>query len=267
MHPSGVARKPTDQADRPQLRRDEIAFELDAPGVHPESAPTVQVLRAAAAYFALLDRDAALAEHPLDLRGLQVRDKCVMFTGRVASPEAARAAIERTNHYLTLETTPPPGLKQLRDRAREAIDAMGAEFRFKSHVGKGWSLPVKVTAEGTSRPLDGTISLRARLLRVGGRKPVARFESDAEPGRPFSLRTDPNTARELGKHLYREVDVVARVQRSTIGEIVDGDLLEHEIVDEDSQGEAGFEAWRTWFREHASAWNEVEDVEGELRRG
>lgn len=77
-----------------------------------------------------------------------------------------------------------------------------------------------------------------------------------------SLDASEAMTRKLREHLHEEVEVEARVQRAWDGTLLGGEIT---AVTPLTRGNA-VEAWRTWFRENASAWNAVDDIEAELDR-
>lgn len=88
-----------------------------------------------------------------------------------------------------------------------------------------------------------SVCLRAKLIRVGGARPAAIFESKSEPER-FSLRVgSENDAIILARHLYSDLEIRATVSRNAADEIAGGTLEEWEPLDNDEP----IEAWREWF--------------------
>ena len=99
------------------------------------------------------------------------------------------------------------------------------------------------------QPLRELATFRGELLRVGGVRPAMRFRSDE---RDFSLEASKEPLRQLGEHLYRQVEVEAEVERDELGNIIGGRVLEVAIV---TEGDA-LNAWQQWFNENSGDWDE-----------
>jgi uncharacterized membrane protein YgcG len=115
---------------------------------------------------------------------------------------------------------------------------------------------------GSDLPAESSLSLRASLVCVGGAKPAARFESHSED-RPFTLNLSIKFAQEIGRYLYRDLDIVARVHRDADGVIEYGQLQEFiPVTNDDATAN-----WRDWYRDYASEWDKAKDIEAALGRG
>ena len=125
--------------------------------------------------------------------------------------------------------------------------------------------PIASESDDRLPPAREIAALRVRLVRLGGRDPVARFESVSEP-QPFSLEITHEVARELGPHIYAELDITAEVQRDRDGLIGHGRLVEFERVRELSARDTEVEL-RRWYRDNGARWDQVSDVSAELRSG
>lgn len=105
-------------------------------------------------------------------------------------------------------------------------------------------------------------STRARLIRLGGAEPAARFQAKTEDGEFTLSLPDEAVAQGLGPHIYSILDIVMRVARNEDGEIESGELIEFHPV-----GSVGAtEAWREWFKPHSPYWDTVDDIERDLGR-
>src|SRR5260221_3925629 len=60
-----------------RVKRDGLMFELDGPGVTPESVDSLLLLRLADAWFKLVAKASEAGNIGLSFRGLRIRDKCV----------------------------------------------------------------------------------------------------------------------------------------------------------------------------------------------
>lgn len=117
--------------------------------------------------------------------------------------------------------------------------ALGPGYVASVQVGRESAKPFPVAVDVSRAPPRSSISLRAKLVRVGGVEPAARFEARAEDA--FTLDVSEEAARALAQHLYREVDLVAVVDRSADGSIESGRLVQFEVLDADTDPRV---AWR-----------------------
>jgi hypothetical protein len=62
----------------------------------------------------------------------------------------------------------------------------------------------------------------------------------------FTLRANEAMAQEIGKHLYKEGDLEARVERGLDGEIIGGQVLNFRPLDADC-GDP-WVPWMQWFQ-------------------
>ncbi|MDZ4697137.1 MAG: hypothetical protein SGI86_18520 [Deltaproteobacteria bacterium] len=112
-----------------------------------------------------------------------------------------------------------------------------------------------------SLPAEVQVSLRVIPQRVGGIRPAVHLESKSED-RSFTLDVSKEQARQIGRFLYTEIDIVALVKRDEDGFIETGTLTTFEPVTDDD----ATTAWRDWYAHNAAGWNSIEDVELELGR-
>jgi hypothetical protein len=173
-------------------------------------------------------------------------------------------AIERSrDHARQIEgkIPTPRGLTSVRERVQNAIRRMPSGMSVKL-IADDWSAPVLVHTPKIE-PLDSLVSLRVNLIRVTGEPyPKIRLKSKLEKKR-FSLVITKAQAQQLGPHILREIDIDARVRRDSGGYIADGKLLDFSPVDSEDDAAT---LWRAWYRENASEWDKVEDIESELKR-
>lgn len=245
-------------------RDDEIAFEVDAPGFDPETAPTPLLLEAASAFFAALARTAELEDGKLVVTGLSVRDKCVQIVSRVDRPDLARVVTAKVLGYTSGRESSPRGLGDSIERFRTALRALGPGAISKVYVGR-WGQDIDVPEEGKLdvSSIEET-TIRARVLRVGGKtKPKIMLESPSESS-PFTLDATEAVARDIAHHLFEDVDIEARVSRANDGKIKAGSVISFLSMDSTVDPVS---AWQAWFRAATDGyWDDVHDVERELSR-
>lgn len=243
------------------LLEDWILLEIDGSGVSPEQMDVRAALSLAHRYVDLV---VALADdHAAELAftGLQVVDKCVAFAFRANEPDLARRESKRAIRCVTGQEQPPKGAITATRELRIALQALPPEQVARIVYGTFQQELRRSSPTQMERPFS-RISLRATPVRVGGTRPAVRLESKSED-RPFTLDIDREGARLIGRFLYAEVDIEARVARDEEGFIECGSLIRFEPVTSDD----ATTAWRDWFAHHASEWDGINDLEAELGRG
>lgn len=238
-----------------------LRIELDGANLHPHTVEVPSTLELAAAYVDLLRRIAVGKGGELALVGLAVKDKCFQFEVGVDDADLAEASAVEVDRYMRGALLPGPGLAKSTERLRKAAKdqrALGRTIRISI---RDWSEPLEVAAPKFDLLPEAIIALRVKLISVGGAEPRIRVEAASEPD-AFDLRVTEAEARELGKHLYLPVDVVAAVKRDAQGMIVSGRLREFHPM---QPGDASAE-WLKWLDAAGEDWNGVTDILGELGR-
>ena len=235
-----------------------LRLEIDGEQVEPDTIDARRTLELAAAYFELLTKIASSRGSVLELRGLRVENKCVALRSLPNSADVAREAATEADDYISGREE-PVGVMELVKRVRAARRALPPGHSAKVIIGP-WECPITAVEDAPEWPPYATISLRAEVVRAGGARPRARFRSDSEPDE-FTLDVSEATARELGAHLYREVDITAHVHRDENDRIRGGQLEEFFPLEDGGAREA----WRQWVQDNAPHWFEVDDLDSELR--
>lgn len=240
-----MAKRP--KPSKPSKARAEprVGLKVDIEGVHPDSVSPTSLLALASSYFDVLSEVGDDVGADLKLHGVEIVDGCVEVQSRAAVSAAASLedALSRIVYYS--QTAPPKGLKEKWTRFVDARSEFGRDAKIEALLDGRRFVLQEQSAPNVAPPRSIT-DLRCRVLRVGGRRPAARFESASER-RPFSFGITLDQARDLGGLVYEEVDVVAEVERDSLGFIVGGDLVRYTRLD---TGDAG-DAWRKWFKENA----------------
>jgi hypothetical protein len=241
-------------------KADGFQFELEGKGLTPDTVDTLALLRLADIWFQLAVKMAEASQRRLEFHGLHVEEKCVAVRVTPSDYTVADQASERAQRVVSGREDPPYGTDMLARDMRRALRELPTEYtagyRLKNKVHKLVVVPVP-TAD---RPWERT-ELRVCPIRVGGMDPTALLASPSEPA-PFTVKTSVECARVLGSVLQDEIDVVLDVVRDVDGQITDGRIVEVLPLE---PGDAA-PAWREWFAENASDWNDVENVLGELDR-
>lgn len=236
-----------------------LFFVLEGPGVKPETVDIATALSLAAEYFDLVRRIATLDDKPFTLTGVWVEAGSARFASMPSSVTRARAASNQLRAYVRGRALPPPKLDAPIGKFRRALEQEAARFGAAFRIGNTHQKLDLAKPSGAERSTAVT-SMRARLVRLGGAEPAARFSSKTEPDEFTVTLPNEEIARQLGPHVYREVDIVVRISRDEDGAIESGELIEFEPL----QGGDAAAAWREWFKEAGAGWEQVKDVEAEL---
>lgn len=216
-----------------------LVLEIDGPGVSPETADAPYVLELAAAFFQLVKANANESGE-IRLTDLRIVDKCLAVLALPDNLEFAKMCAEDALRQIA-EGEPPRGGGEYVTRARNAIKYMPSDHRAKVWVGS-WRRDVVVEPNVIPEPLDAVLAIRATPIRVGGSRPAVRFRSDLEED--FTLTTSKTIACDIGKYLYKEIDIDAVVHRDSDGLIINGKLTSFEpVVTGDPRA-----AWIEWYR-------------------
>ena len=157
----------------------------------------------------------------------------------------------------------PQGTSMVIDRIRAALRQLPNDVSATVKIGKRWQH--KLEPDGglaQAEPVGEIASIRARPIRAGGVAPAVRFSADDEP-LDFTLPCSEQLSRELGAHLYHEVEIEASIVRAGDGHIEGGQLLSFVVV---NTGEDPARAWERWFEINGSGWDDA-SVEAFLGRG
>jgi hypothetical protein len=239
----------------------EIVLRVDGGGWHPSTADPGAVLTLAAAYVEGLRAVAKTSELKFTLRGVAIRDECVAIGIGVDRVSAVIDAAKELSSAL-VSRTHAQGTSMVIDRIRSALQALPNEVSATVKVGKRWQRKLEPDGGNTEpEPIGELVTIRARPIRAGGVAPAVRFAADDEP-QDFTLPCTEELSREIGAHLYRDVEIEASIIRSADGHIEGGQL--HSFVAVDT-GQDPAEAWQRWFKINGSGWND-ESVEAFLDR-
>jgi hypothetical protein len=242
---------------------DVVQVELDGEGVSPDTVDALAMLRVAESYLSLVAKLGQLREMPVTMTGLQIVDKCAAVQTAPTDMQRAVHFCQQATRVVTGQEPAPRGADKAAEAVREALRALPKNIRARVIAGRyAEAIVAPLHQEEIRERAWEQVEIRATLVRAGGRKPVAQFLSlDDEVLFTLDLANEEK-ARELGRHLYKEVDVEALIVRGLEGGIERGELLDLHVLSDSEPAEA----WREWFRVNASEWTEVDDVLGELGR-
>jgi hypothetical protein len=237
---------------------DQLVVKID--GTSPSTVDAQAALRLATSYLDLVRSLADEEGAPLQFTGIEILNRSVGFAFHASAPDVAREAATRAARYVSGEEQPPRGAASATRSVKDALRHLTGQQSARVILGP-WSRDLALGTVASDLPAQSSLSVRAKLIRAGGTKPAARFESPSEE-RPFTLYLSIDLARKIGQFLYRELDIVAKVHRDGEGIIEYGELLEFiPVADDDATT-----GWREWYRDYSSEWDQVKDIEAELGR-
>lgn len=240
----------------------EIVLRVDGGGWHPSTADPGAILSLAAAYVEGLRAVAKASELEFTLKGVTIRDECVAVGIGVDRVGAAIDAAKELSTAL-VSSASTLGTSTVVDRIRAALQALPAEVSATVKVGKRWQRKLEPNGDiARPEPVGELATIRARPIRAGGVTPAVRFSAEDEPA-DFTLACSEELSRELGAHLYREVEIEASIIRTADGHVDGGQLIGFVVVSTD---EDPSEAWERWFKINGSGWDD-ESVEAFIGRG
>jgi hypothetical protein len=216
-----------------------VVLEIDGPGVHVASVDDPGLLELAAAFFQLLRVNASESAGALALTDVRIFDKCAAVAAKPDRFDLAKDCIEDVVRQIA-GADPPRGGIEFATRARFAVRRLPPECSVEVSVG-ALHRDVVALSSILQEPLDSMLSIRATPIRTGGRNAAVRFTSDMEED--FTLDTTRAIARDIGAHLYSEVDIEGTVRRALDGTIASGRLISFEPVESGDPRPA----WREWF--------------------
>jgi hypothetical protein len=244
---------------------DRLVVYVAGEGAAPETADARATLEVAAAYIDFLVRLAEEHGEKLDLHGLKVIPGSIGIEVYSSTPKIVGDRITEAEDLLEGRELPSSGkIQTALNRLERSVRALPEGWGASVAAGPTYRFPLYVVRhEEEGADLWTTTTLRAQPLRVGGKAPRVQFQSPSE-SKPFTVGTNQETAREVAKYLYREVEVSIRFVRDEDGTIKDGWLEEFWPVDASADE---IERWRAWFRDAGAHWDDIEDVNAELGRG
>ena len=217
-----------------------LLLEVEGGDVHLENVDPVAILELGAAFFALLEVNADDLGISLDLRQVELLEKCAAIGVRPSTQDGARECAFLTALQLSGRADAPHGGKTFVDRARTARLRWGEEVGLRVAL-DGWSQDIDIETSYVEPPPPELLTMRAKPIRVGGKRPSVRFTSPLED-EAFTLRVSEDQARILGACLYQEVEISAQISRNA-ARTIDSGILQHieKVADDDPRP-----AWRAW---------------------
>ena len=250
-----------------------IGLKIDGPGVRLATINPQQALKVAVAYFDLLEEVVAEEiDEQFVLKGLRVEDNSVDFFSETEQPDFANEALHRIHEIAAGSVRVPSGLRRTWRDYRRIVSDLPTSFSVFGLLG---TKSFKIRPEVERAPSDAgeVLSVRAKLIRIGGKTPRVRFNSEGEQDSLFTIDigrevngrevTPVEAAKDLRHHLYDELEIVARVLRNPDGRIVDGSLREFRIVD---AGGNPLARLREWWRVNGKDTSDLgPDLDGLIR--
>jgi len=232
-----------------------LSIELDGGGVEPTNVESSVLLGVASRYLEAME---ALIPpgHPLTFRGMVVKNKCVALQVQTSDDVLAKELAAMVDMFVGDVDEAPHGVEGKINELRAALRRVPADQTASIRVGD-WVRPLRLPVEDQHALLRSRTSLRAQPRRVGGAEPRIQFVSPSEPYL-FSARVDAGTARDIGSHLYKWLQVEISMVRDSEGRIRNCHLLSYEVVPQ--RDDRAVATLRDWFANNGRPWNEVKDA-------
>lgn len=215
------------------------------------------------AYLDLLSGVAQAKQETVHFKGLRLEPGSVAFKIDVDEPVLAREITKEASEMIMGRRLPPRGLRTRVRTVQQALSRMPAGNAAHVCV-DSYHTQLSPIPDEASGPRVEFVELRVTVYRIGGTPARVSVASEVDGG--FTLSIDQAEAEAIAKHLYREVDLVARVERTDDGKIADGKAIRFFPVEPVTEEEEA-DLWRGWFATAGGDWDEVEDIEAELDRG
>lgn len=247
---------------------DDLKFELDGPDVHKRTVDTEALLALFIGYLALVRKAAADRGAEVMFIGMDVEEKCVQLVATPSDTGAALIGASAVSDMLSHRAPTPESLKNDLRRFRSQIYNFPQQItRTTVKVGESGPIGVDISLEAEQPPAEmvaETFSGRAVVTRAGGSRPTVRLSSRLEP-KEMTLVGEKDLIKAIGAHLYKEVEVDARVWRDESGVIVKGELVDFEPVTDGDPTEA----WGAFFRAAGEEWSDMsaDEINEEIGRG
>jgi hypothetical protein len=243
---------------------DRLILEVSGPEVRSLTVDAAKMLEFGSAFLSLIQKMAKEDGTTVPLRGLSVLDKCVALAIPLQAEHATyvRQISDISGSYV-LGGNVPRGLRGPVNRLKDALRGFPIGYKQKIIIGS-WERDISVTSlDSNTNPPYAIESVRAMVLKVGGKYPTVRLQSLHDES-AFTVDVDRELAKKFAEHLYDSADLTLKILRTSEGKIViaelarDGEVI---FVSKDDPTEA----WKRWFQPHADHWNGIVDIEGELR--
>jgi hypothetical protein len=237
-----------------------LRFHVGGAGITPETFDVGLILSLASEYFDALQKTAQLEQSEFKLSGLSIEPGSVQFATTPSNQRLASRAARSVDAFLVGKEAPPAAIRGHISRLQRELRTLGPEHSAVVSLNKyRRSLLPKDTPE---QPLRASrTSMRARVVAMYGNN-TARFEAAGEKS-GFTLRlSGVDVARRLGSHFMGFVQITAKLLRDSDGLIESGELLGFQPL----QPGSAQKAWGSWMQENAPEWNDIPDVESELKR-
>ena len=241
---------------------DEFVIGVEGDDVAPEHFDVMPSLRFFVAYVQLMQTLAKAEQRVLDFTGLRVLRGSAAFAYRTDDIRVAEQTAERAQLYLVGGSKIPRGLQTQVSAVQDALQQLPEHVTpfYEAHE-RRHPLPKLFAAEST---LVEYTDYRGVVRLVGGIEPrvvLAIHDGDLTH---LSLHASEALVQRAAKHLYKAIDATVRI--TWRGERVESAGLEDFTPVEEGLSPAEEAArWREWFAVAGSSWNDVEDIEAELR--
>jgi hypothetical protein len=218
-----------------------VAIELAGPGVTPETVDTAALLSVANAYVDLAIAVAAATGKTLSFTGVRVVNKCAALASPPSDKAVAIDAIKASNAIVYGKQAAPHGAEMRAKALRKAVEDLPNGYAARVILGRlSWPLRLTAPDERPERPWSLS-SVRVRVIELQATPPRVRLACAWLDD--FSLTASRDIIRQLGAHMYEEIDIDVRWTFGDDDKVEKGDVLAvHPISNEES-----LSAWQRWY--------------------
>lgn len=243
-----------------RLRGRRLYLTVEGPGTSPDDVDPLIFVRLAGSYFELLIREAKAKNETLRLRGFRVEEGSAAGLTTVSNVSVAGRAARAADRHISGQDAPTASLEHWVKAVRKQVESLPTAQSARVVLGR-FRKTLAIAAE-PERTVSARTTLRVVVQRVGGMEPRAELTSISEPTLFTAAVESREVAQRLALQLYKPVDAELEIVRDVAGTI---DSKATKLINFDPMESGDATAlWTAWYREFASAWDEVEDIEAEL---
>lgn len=226
----------------------QILIEIDGPHTEPTEIDTRSALAFFAAYVDLLSVVSEHEKMDLQIRGLDIVNKCTAVQISVANVSAALSMARRSSAWVKDPATAPRGLGQPALRAHKARLALrgGTSAAVRSATSDRGLVKIEAIEAKPSKFSERT-EVRATVVRCGGDE-SAVVEMRVEPeGRIVKFDVGRDVAVEMGKRLYDQVDADVTLERDEDFVPIRGCIHDYDWVDSGLSADEQIDRFMGWL--------------------
>lgn len=238
-----------------------IALGVDGEGVSPKSFDVASTLRFITAFVGLMEGIAKAEDSKIHLDGLEIRKGSMAAALRSASTGHDIGIATKARLSVVGDTDAPRGLQGKVDAVRESLQLLPPAYTPFIETQSDGRVDLPTSFPEPAGYVEVT-TVYGVVSGVGGKHPTVRIATEDDG--VYVVRTTRALAKHAGSHLYEPIEATVIVHR--VGEKRIDVRLEDFVVLQEMSPEEESAVWREWFARSAPEWDDVDDVEYELRK-